>query len=70
MRPGRRQGRAPKGETIMNQWARLTDRVMGYLGLALLGAVGWVAEHAPSSGALPRTVTGPKPGPTARRARA
>jgi hypothetical protein len=54
----------------METVARITDRTLGYLGLFLIGAISWVADHvgearepAPSVGARrpsrPRVPAGP-----------
>jgi hypothetical protein len=44
----------------MGTVGRIADRTLGYLGLFLIGAVSWVAEHAGAAG-RPTPAVGARP---------
>ena len=45
----------------MDTTVKRGDRVLGYLGLLLIGALGWVADRLPAGPAAPQAVTHSRP---------
>jgi hypothetical protein len=45
----------------MGTSVKRVDRVLGYLGLLLIGALGWVADRLPAGPAAPQAATHSRP---------